>query len=607
MPNPPAKILITDDDETMREILTATLERAGFEIRTAIHGLDAQARLKETQFDVAIVDLSMPVCDGFELLEWLRAHKPGVVPVVLSATSDVKEALRAVHEGAYDFVPKPVSDPDVFVQHIKRAIEHKRLQDGHNRLLRELHDTNVELANRLGQLEMAYDLLQSQALAIQVDLNRAKAIQRGLLPKNLPFSDRVSAAAVYEPMAKVGGDLYDLFQLDDHRLGLYIADASGHGVSSAILTVFLKYAVDQTVRLTSNGQGTDPGRVLDALNETVLSERFSQGVFVSMIYAVLDVTTSAVRFSSAGHPPMLLRRADGQVERVRQPGPVLGVNPHVEYTVAEFALNQGDALVLYTDGITEARNPAGEFYEAQRLTKAIAAAQNRADAVAAAVQQDVTSFRDGRPNADDATLLVLAAQPQRTPFYAPSKEDEAPGATKQAAAKILTATHDRCLFISVFGAGSWRESQQVLDLCNRAREAGESAVIMDLATCTHLDSTFLGVLHNIASSFDDQSPCRFEIQNVPRVLLRNMSELGLTAVLMHFRHEPAPLPEWMRPVEGAIPGGEEMGRLLLWAHESLVHADPKNADRFAAVLKVLHDQVTGGKRQAGAQAARDPS
>jgi len=586
------KVLIVDDDDLVRGTYQRFLTQAGFDVDAAGSGREAQERLAALEYDVAVVDLLMPEIDGFQVLEWMRAHAPDVVPVVLSGTASVDDAVRAVQEGAFDFVTKPVETLDVFVHCVQRAVDHKRLRDSHDRLLREVQQKNIELENRLGQLELAHNILQSQAVAIQVDLNRAMRLQRGVLPSKLPFSDRISLTAVYRPLAKVGGDLYDVFQLDDHRLGMYLADTSGHGVSSALLTIFLKHAVEGLRRSDSLERVREPAVVLGDLNRTILGEAFGQGIFVSMTYLVIDLDDGVMRYANAGHPPMLLRRTDGAIERLRQPAPVLGVNPDVAYTEDVHTLNPGDVLLLYSDGIPEARNVSGEFFGEEHLKEAFAAAEPHADAVAQAINKAVARFSEGRQRTDDITLLVLGMEPQRTPFHGPELEEPIRLAEAgQLGVKVHTARHDGRTFIGLSGAGSWRESQQVLDLCDRARADGETSIILDLSKCTHLDSTFLGVLHNIATSFDDAEDCRFELQNPSQALLREMSELGLTGVLMHFRHDPAPLPESMQLVEGSIPGGEEMGRLLLWAHEALVDADPSNADRFAAVLQVLHDRA----------------
>lgn len=588
-----AKILIVDDEPIARRAVELVLRHKGFECTSADGGQQATELLQSEAFDVAVVDLMMPGMDGFQVLQWMRDHAPRVVPVVLSATACVEDALRSVQEGAFDFVSKPIESFEVFAEHVARAARHKKLQDDNARLLDQVQEKNIELENRLSQLELAHSILQSQAMAIQIDLNRAMRIQYGLLPRKLPLSDRVSMSVVYHPLAKVGGDLYDVFALDDHRLGFYLADTSGHGVSSALLTVFLKHAFDDVrARLASEGKDS-PGDVLSALNRVILDEAFGQGIFVSMTYVVLDTATGVFLFASAGHPAMLLRRADGAVERVHWPASVLGVNPRIVYTSADNELRPGDMLALYTDGITEMRNVYGEFFGEDRAKDVLARSENHADIIAETMEREVFRFGEGRQRTDDVTLVVVGAEPQRTPFRAPHEEVARPVDTIPAGAKIAAAHYDGRLFITVSGTGSWRESQYILNLCEKARESGENSVIVDFSRCVHLDSTFLGVLHNITAEFGDgkDGGCHLELQNLPRSLLKEMSDLGLTGVLMHFRHAPVPLPESMQPIEGTTPSGEEMGRLLLWAHEALVQADPSNADRFAAVLQVLHEQV----------------
>jgi serine phosphatase RsbU (regulator of sigma subunit)/anti-anti-sigma regulatory factor len=571
------------------------LERSGFEVELAGNGAEAETLLCAKEYDVAVIDLVMPEVDGFALMEWMRKNTPSVVPIVLSATSLLEDATRAVREGAFDFVSKPIDSASIFIQHVNRAIQHHDLVATRERLLKELHEKNIELENRLGQLQLAHNVLQSQAVAIQVDLNRALRIQHGLLPTHLPFADRISCGAFYRPMAKVGGDLYDFFALDDQCLALYIADASGHGVSSAMLTVFLKHAIQGAVR-SSDGTVRDPGEVLRQLNQTILHEAFGQGVFVSMTYMLLDVETLAIRYSSAGHPPMLLKRRDGAVTRLHHPAPVLGVNPNVLYTTAEGSMSNGDALVLFTDGISEARNAEGELFGEERLIQMMEDSETHAEAFATRIENELQAFHAGSAYVDDATLIIMVAESQNEPFHAHEEEPVMPAATAQRGVKVLTAEQDGHTFISVVGAGSWRESQQILDICDETANSSEKWVILDLTHCTHLDSTFLGVLHNIVTKIAKECKCQFELQNIPPALMREMSSLGLTSVLSHFRPEALSIPESMTPVEGGVPGGEEMGRLLLWAHEALVEADPSNADRFAAVLQVLHDRAVRSTR-----------
>ena len=595
------QILVAEDDISCRRWIEAVLERAGHKVTGVVSGEEAIERMGQETYEVVLLDLVMPGLGGLDVLTWMQTHAPKTVAVVLSGTQSVQDALHAIQTGAYDFLSKPVESSEILLQRLARALEHKRLRDSRDCLLEEVQEKNIELENRLGQLELAHSILKSQAVTIQTDLNRAMRIQQGLLPQQSPLPDRVSLSALYRPMAKVGGDLFDVFSLGEDQLAFYIADASGHGVSSAMLTVFLKHAIQRAVRDPEKGTLRDPGAVLLDVNKTVISEAFGQGVFISLTYGLLDTVTGVVHYSNAGHPPLLLIHGDHRIERLHRASPVLGVNPKVLYTHGEFTMQPGDILVLYTDGITEARNVHGRFFGVERLCETLATAERHTDVVRKAVETGLMHFCEGAESSDDATLVVLGREPQRVQEPMPL-EPEAPAEPITAGATVMTAERDGIVFISITGTGSWRESQHILDLANQARTAGARTIVLDLGNCNHLDSTFMGVLHNIVISFEEAEtdtpppintvvsgqPCRFEIQNAPRSLLRLMSELGLTSVLLHFRPEPLSLPPSMLSIDAGPPEGEAMGRLLLWAHESLVEADPSNADRFAAVLEVLH-------------------
>jgi len=592
-----SKILIITNEDGTRKKLHRMLTEAGFATDVAANGAVAKERLSEDDYDVALVDLQMQDIDDVQVssLEWMQIHAPNVIPIVLTGITVVEDALKAVQQGAFDFVTRPIETPVIVAQQIHRAVNHKRLKDNRDQLIQKCECKNEELEKRLDALERAHELLQEQSSAIQVDLNRAMRIQQGLLPKRLPFPDWISFSALYRPMQQVGGDLYDLFQIDDQHIGLYIADASGHGVSSAMLTVFLKHAVQEILCLGGEGHTKTPGEFLRELNQIIMNEEFGQGVFVSMAYLVFDVRTLLGQFSNAGHPPLLIKRDDGTVERIRRPAPVLGINPNVTYTDEEFSLYRGDALILYTDGITDAQDVAGGFFGDDRLEETVSKTPCHVDDLTEAIEWELEQFCEGSKSTDDATFLALGAEPQKYAFSGHKEEPVDEPEDNVNGIKVTTARHDGRVFICVAGAGSWRESQQVMDLCEQARRTPERFIVLDLKKCSYLDSTFLGVLHNISTEFESDPYYRFEIQNAPIDLLREMSELGLTTVLMHFRPEPVPLPETMRPVLGGIPVGDELGHLLLWAHEALVEADPNNEQRFGSVLKVLKERAKKSK------------
>ena len=587
------KVLVVDDEPVTLKLVGHVLRNAGIDSDAALSGQEAVALLESTEYDVVIADLAMPEMDGFALLEWLQAHRPQVVAMVLSATTLIEDVIRALQHGAFDFATKPLGTPGVFIEQVRRALEHKRLSDSHARLVREIQQKNIELENRLGQLELAHQILQSQAVAIQADLRRARSLQLGLLPRRLAFHQRVSLALYYRPAIKVGGDFCDIFAPDDRHLGLYMADTAGHGVSSSLITVFLKYTV-QRLMTESPELGREPGLLLRALNAFLFEQPFARDLFISMTYVLLDTESLEAAYANAGHPPLLVRRASGMVDRFRAPAPALGINPEVKYGAARFTLDPGDILVTHTDGATDVENDEGDLYGRERLCQLLArtGADQGAEALAKAIASDLDTFRGGRPYNDDTTILVLEAAPQPDESIALIFEAESPEAQPQEPVRGMLSAHEaNTTYVAVSGMGTWSEAHRLTEIASEAKARGDRNIVIDFAQCSHLDSTFLGVLHNLCTGAEEPEECPLLVQNLPRPLLDLLSELGLTGVLLHFRSRPRPLPRSMAPVQGSQPAGPELSALVLRAHEALAEADPKNADRFAAVLRLLQDEI----------------
>lgn len=588
-----ANVLLIDDDAIIRILAMRTLQRHGIDADAAVGAEEGIRLLQHAAYEVVIVDLYMPGMDGFAMLDWLRQHRPEVVSMVLSGTTRVEDVIQAMHHGAFDFVTKPIDQYEVFVQQVRRALDHKQLRDSHDRLVGELQQKNIELENRLGQLEMAHNILQSQARAIQASLRRAERIQQALLPAELPFHDRVSLAAYFQPSDKVGGDFYDVFALDERHLGLYLADTSGHGVGSALVTAYLKYAIQPVDRSGGDSCIVEPGKLLRRMNARFCEGPFGHDLFVSITYMILDTVTFKLQYANAGHPPLLVRHRDGRIEELRIPAPALGINPDVKHSTGTYQLRPEDVLTAYTDGVIDAENASGQFYGRAGLRAFLTTAPAEPAAIAKAFEKALQTFHQPVPLADDTTLLALAIRPQATaaiprlPAFELAQEPE-----EAAGPGLMSASEQGVTFVSIAGSGTWVESRHVADLFEEARHRGDRLFLLDFTRCNHLDSTFHGVLHNLCTEAEKAPGLEVQLQNLPRALLREISELGLTTVLMHFSSNSRALPEAMAAVSKPRHSETEMGQFLLNAHEALVNADPRNADRFAAVLQVLHDRAT---------------
>lgn len=241
---------------------------------------------------------------------------------------------------------------------------------------------------------------------MKAELTVAHNIQMDLVPKTFPpFPERadLDIFAFMEPAREVGGDFYDFFFLDEERLVIAIADVSGKGVPAALFMAVTRSFLRAEFKVEA-----DPGRVITRVNQE-LAEANDSCMFVTLFCAVLHTATGQVEYANAGHNPPLLRRAAGDVEWISSPaGPVAGPLPGLRYATGQCRLEEGDALLLYTDGVTEAMDPANRLYGNRRLkdqTTTGVGLDGRA--TLARLLTDIRQHVAGAEQSDDITLLIL--------------------------------------------------------------------------------------------------------------------------------------------------------------------------------------------------------
>jgi sigma-B regulation protein RsbU (phosphoserine phosphatase) len=240
-----------------------------------------------------------------------------------------------------------------------------------------------------------------QLLEIQSELDLARRIQISILPTAFPNSPAFQVAARYVPMTSVAGDFYDFLVADERQAGLLIADVSGHGVPAALIASMVKMAAT-----SQRDHAADPQKLLTEMNAALCGNTQSQ--FVTAAYVHLDAETSQLRYSAAGHPPMLLLRA-GEVTEIFENGLILAILKDASFTNATHTLQPGDRLVLYTDGILEAKDAHGEFFGEEQLYSTLRdtsklSPSDAADSILANVQ------RWAKIQDDDLTLLICDYQ-----------------------------------------------------------------------------------------------------------------------------------------------------------------------------------------------------
>jgi phosphoserine phosphatase RsbU/P len=376
-------ILLVDDTPANIHIAQAIL-RDEFKVRVATSGAKALELVKtEPMPALILLDIEMPGMDGYEVCNHLKADpQTRDIPVIfLTAKTESEDETRGFEVGAVDYVHKPFS-PMVVKARVRTHLT--------------LRATSQQLAQQL--------------LAINNELEMARQIQLSILPSETPKIRGLDIAARYLPMSSVAGDFYDFIVVDEQRVGILIADVSGHGLPAALIASMLQVALAAQL-----GHASEPGRVLRGLNRALCGK--FQNHFVTAAYIFVDMDKNSISYAGAGHPPLLLWQASTRIaSEVVQNGLLLGHFPEETYSVLQLPVGAGDKVVLYTDGILEASNPFEEMFGADRLKQFLESDHHPGAERLADSLLDELSRWSGHPRGesqqDDITLLSIEFRSQ---------------------------------------------------------------------------------------------------------------------------------------------------------------------------------------------------
>lgn len=246
-----------------------------------------------------------------------------------------------------------------------------------------------------------YDLSQAQQTRMTRELEMARDLQANLLPQRLPQFPGWTLAAYWQAAREVAGDFYDAFELANGRLALLVADVSDKGAHAALYMAMVSSLIRTYARLIES-----PAELLTAVNRHLVKHDKS-AMFVTIFYGVIELDTCLMTYASAGHDPQMIRRGADQVEWLLPTGPLLGIFENLQIKETTVALETGNTLLLYTDGVTDALNEAGEEYSRRRLQVQLQQAPEPAPACLHYLRQDLEQFRGTAVPFDDVTLLVL--------------------------------------------------------------------------------------------------------------------------------------------------------------------------------------------------------
>ena len=388
MEHKPFSILVVDDEPDVRPLIKqgmrSYIRSREYAFQFAGDGVEALELLSsDDQVDLVVTDINMPRMDGLTLLEHLADIRPDIKTIVISAYGDMKNIRSAMNRGAFDFITKPFDFRD-FELTIKRT-------RAHIRQWKDALKARDELITMRSELELASE------------------IQKSILPVAFPSHKDYDIAGDVEPAQNVSGDFLDLLFLDtistksSGQVGLAVADVSGKGIPAALFMTHSR----TILKGAAIGLGA-PGKVLGEVNARLVEDNRSF-MFVSILYVVFDYETGVFTYANGGHCNPFVVHADGSCTELQDTdGVVLGLSADITYAERKAALEPGESLVLFSDGVVEARNPQGEEFGMKRLTTLfMEVAPDSAAQVTARITEAVAEFTGDTPQHDDITYLAL--------------------------------------------------------------------------------------------------------------------------------------------------------------------------------------------------------
>ena len=375
-----SRILVVDDVEMNRDVLARQLRRMGHDPSIAENGRTALEAVRATPFDLVLLDIMMPEVDGYEVLRQLK-EDPALrdIPVVMiSAIGDTESVARCIELGAEDYLPKPFN-PLILKARVNASLVKKRLHE--------------------------QEKLYAESLARELEIGRR--IQAGFLPDRLPERAGWEIAARFEPARQVAGDFYDAFELAGGAIAILVADVCDKGVGAALYMALFRSLL-RAFATSAAGSGRPADELLvdtvSLTNDYIAETHGGANMFATLFFGILSPGNGDLLYVNRGHDAPLIT-SGGAVRRLPPTGAALGLFPGLPFSTGLDRLAPGETLLLFTDGVTEARGPDGAFGEERLL--AAAAVNASASALLAALVDELHAHVAGAAPHDDVTLVAV--------------------------------------------------------------------------------------------------------------------------------------------------------------------------------------------------------
>ncbi|WP_274390094.1 PP2C family protein-serine/threonine phosphatase [Azospirillum doebereinerae] len=405
MPSNRLRVLCVDDSPCMREMLVTSLVRLGYEVVPVADGYEALAALRsDPSISLVISDWMMPGITGVELCQRIRdLPRPNHIHVMLlTARQGQENFLEAMAAGADDFLNKPVDMPTLSAR--------LRVAERILTLQQRMQRNNSLLAQANQKLRTAYRRLHE-------DMEAAARTQRSLLPKPSLALGAARFSAALTPSTSISGDIYNYQSLPDGSVGFYVLDVAGHGARAALMSVMLCRLLNAETFVSKEDGVTPraPDAIVADLNRQFQSDD-SVADYFTMICGVLSRDGRTMRLCQAGHPHPVILPVRGRPHTVGTGGFPVGLFEHVDYETIEIALEPGDRVFLYSDGVTECTSADGALYGEERLLQVLELTRVAPlDRMVATLQAELRGWHQ-RDSFDDDISIVACEITNPTPI-----------------------------------------------------------------------------------------------------------------------------------------------------------------------------------------------
>lgn len=331
-----AKVLIVDDLATNVDLIKAYLEEEGYAILTASNGKEAWEIAQKELPDIILLDVMMPIMDGYEACRLIKGNKSteNIPVVIITSLSETSSRIEGLEAGADDFLSKPFNIYELLAR-VKSLVRIKKY----------------------------YTQILDQNRVFQEELEIAKKVQEAILPSNNFKIEGLSLNYKYIPCKTVGGDYFNFVQLPDNQFGIFLSDVMGHGVAGSLITMVLKTFFDSLVRKVKK-----PSDFLFELNNELQTIFGDILIYATAIYLIIDLKNKKLLYSNGGHPSALLfNQKKSEIEELKCKGTILGIFKDATYETYERKLDMNDQVLLYTDGITDVEDSNDRMLGDERL------------------------------------------------------------------------------------------------------------------------------------------------------------------------------------------------------------------------------------------------